>query len=218
MKNIIVKFRDWIIFALWALLIFWIANAAVSLTATSWEWLTAAKWNDLVNKVSWVYTDGSGNVGIWTDTPQNNFSVFKWTPSGIVWDTLDSYSIADFTTNTNEDWIKRGLTIWAPTSNINSPVFLKVTWTSNRMWFLNQFDNENLTILDNWNVGIWVNSPQSALHLWYNSWWNAKFRIDETHWSVNWNCVFEVNYNSCASFWATWLWTNNWLNLCMKCY
>ena len=44
------------------------------LNATSWDTLTAAKWNELVDKIAGVTTSG-GNVGIGTDTPVDSLHV-----------------------------------------------------------------------------------------------------------------------------------------------
>ncbi len=77
MYNIINKFKDGIIVWLWILFIFATAYA-IDYTATTWETLTATKWNDLVSKVSWILTDCSGNVWIWTETPGAKLEV-NWT-------------------------------------------------------------------------------------------------------------------------------------------
>lgn len=74
MKKLLCKFRDGILFWAGILFLFWVVYA-IDYTATTGEALTAQKWNDLVAKVSWVFTDGSGNVGIWNESPNAKLEV-----------------------------------------------------------------------------------------------------------------------------------------------
>jgi len=45
------------------------------LTAWSWDILSANKWNQLVQRISWIYTNWSWSVWIWTSTPSADLDV-----------------------------------------------------------------------------------------------------------------------------------------------
>lgn len=85
MKNILNKFKNWIIFWLWLLFVLWVASAWVNLsTVNTWDSLTSTKWNDLVTKINdiwtrtdWIYNN-SWNIGIWVATPTAKLDV-NWT-------------------------------------------------------------------------------------------------------------------------------------------
>jgi hypothetical protein len=73
-----------------------------------------------------------------------------------------SYPLVTFINRSSSNG-NRGLQIGAPTGNITSPVYLKVMGTSNRFAFLNQFEQENFTLLENGNIGIGNTSPAEKL-------------------------------------------------------
>lgn len=73
-----------------------------------------------------------------------------------------SYPLATFINKSSSNGY-RGLQIGAPTGNITSPVYLKVTGTGNRFAFLNQFEQENFTLLENGNIGIGTSTPAHKL-------------------------------------------------------
>ncbi|MBW0177574.1 hypothetical protein [Sediminibacterium sp.] len=75
---------------------------------------------------------------------------------------LSSYPLASFINKGSGNGY-RGLQIGAPTGDILSPVYLKVTGTSNRFSILNESDQENFTILSNGNTGIGTSSPSEKL-------------------------------------------------------
>lgn len=75
---------------------------------------------------------------------------------------LSSYPLGSFI-NKSSDGGYRGLQIGAPTGNIISPVYLKVTGTSNRFAVLNQFEQENFTILETGNIGIGIATPTEKI-------------------------------------------------------
>lgn len=66
---------------------YWLVSAWTNLsTVTNWTALTATVWNDMVtkvnetgNRVSWISTDWSSNVWIWTTTPTAKLQVSWWT-------------------------------------------------------------------------------------------------------------------------------------------
>lgn len=68
MHNFLKKFKEWIIVWLWILFVFSTVYA-IDYTATTGEILSAQKWNDLVSKTSWIFTDENDNVWIWTINP-----------------------------------------------------------------------------------------------------------------------------------------------------
>ena len=209
-KNLL-KIKDWILFWIWFLLILWIANAAVSLTATSWEWLTAAKWNDLVSKISSISTDGSGNVGIWTDTPNAKLEVTDNLWTTLVW--WNSWN--------NWPWIK--ITDWS-----------NVYWEI-KMHMYNWVDTEPVSIIWSWygfelqrfTSPIWSTLNNTANSIWLNIWfpsqnlkWNKSLIAN---WDISWNRYYfnyqlwwahlYVNDNWCSAWWVQ-IATHNWNELC----
>src|SRR6056300_887881 len=103
----------------------------------------------------------AGDVGVGTDNPTRKLDVEIQTANGAVGSVLDSHPIAEFINLS--DGAPRGLEIGSPADSIYSPVYLKVSGTSNRFAILDQHNDENFTILDNGNVGIGSTTPTEKL-------------------------------------------------------
>lgn len=105
MKNKINKLKDWVIFWIWVLLVFWVANAWVNLwTVNTWDSLTSTIWNDLITKVNdiWARTDWIYN---------NWWSIWIWTPS--------PSSKLDVAGNINVSWQALSKTFYVRSSDAN---------------------------------------------------------------------------------------------------
>lgn len=77
------KLFDWILLGIGFIIVIGITHAAVTLTATDWESLTSAKWNSLIDKVSWITSqvDGKVNMSELCDETWSNckdISVWWW--------------------------------------------------------------------------------------------------------------------------------------------
>src|SRR5210317_195081 len=103
----------------------------------------------------------AGDVGVGTDNPTRKLDVEIQTANGAVGSVLDSHPIAEFINLS--DGAPRGLEIGSPSDSIYSPVYLKVSGTSNRFAILDQHNDENFTILDNGNVDIGSTTPTEKL-------------------------------------------------------
>src|SRR6056300_645249 len=103
----------------------------------------------------------AGDVGVGTDNPTRKLDVEIQTANGAVGSVLDSHPIAEFINLS--DGAPRGLEIGSPADSIYSPVYLKVSGTSNRFAILDQHNDENFTILDNGNVGIGTTNSTQKL-------------------------------------------------------
>ena len=81
-----------------------IVKAVWGLNATSWETLTAVKWNELVDKVAGVTTSG-WNVGIGQTNPSATLEVYNtaWTNDALAVNTDGSWLIASF----SKGWIEK---------------------------------------------------------------------------------------------------------------
>ncbi len=88
MKEILKMLRNWMIFWLWIILalsiwVIWVfAWQSISYTAGTWnltaesgDTLTLAKWNELVSRVRWVFTDSTWKVWIWKENPTTALDV-----------------------------------------------------------------------------------------------------------------------------------------------
>lgn len=83
MNKTLNKIKDWILVWTGILLVFWIANAWVNISSvTSWDALTETIWNEIVtkvnetgNRVSGIFTDGSGNVWVGNAIPSAKLDV-----------------------------------------------------------------------------------------------------------------------------------------------
>src|SRR5210317_1493888 len=103
----------------------------------------------------------TGDVGVGTDNPTRKLDVEIQTASFETGSVLDSHPIVEFI-NLSAG-APRGLEIGSPSDSIYSPVYLKVSGTSNRFAILDQHNDENFTILDNGNVGIGSTTPTEKL-------------------------------------------------------
>jgi len=127
-KNIVKSFLYWVSFMLWSIfVVYWAYQATTylawdnTLTAQSWDKLTLAKWNELVSRVRWIFTDSSGNVSIGTISPikiMANGSVSIWTttyaqPLNIKWD-WNNDTIRLETSSGNYCILRMSNTTWCP--------------------------------------------------------------------------------------------------------
>ncbi len=130
----------------------------------------------------------AGKVGVGTDAPETPLHVSKRAVVGVAGPVGGGYSIATFTTDSNSG---RGLQIGGPTSSVSAPVFLKVHGTSSRFAVLNESDSEQVTVLNNGNVGIGTINPGQKLSV--NGTIRSKEIVVET---VGWaDYVFADNYS-----------------------
>lgn len=104
------------------------------------------------------------SLGIGLLNPENKLDVRIATTDGQNGPILSSYPIASFINNGSTGG-KRGLQIGAPTGSIVSPVFLKVTGTSNRFAILNENNQEQFTLLGDGRMGIGIHEPKVKFHL-----------------------------------------------------
>ncbi|MDD5197639.1 MAG: hypothetical protein PHN60_02135 [Candidatus Gracilibacteria bacterium] len=138
-------------------------------TVGSGSGLTANGWNALVNNIDDLNSRLSnlsfsgGNVGVGTTSPGTRLDTHIQTTQNIAGTVANSYPIASFLNESSASSGIRGLEIGAPTSGIVSPVYLKISGTSSRFSLLNQSNVENLTVLDNGNVGIGNPNPGAKL-------------------------------------------------------
>jgi hypothetical protein len=108
-----------------------------------------------------------GKVGIGTTNPSAALVVETKTNDNNEGNVLNSHPIFKaFNNSTSSEGsaYSRGLEIGAPSGNVIGPVYMK-TNTGNRLAFLDKDNHENLTILDNGNVGIGTDEPQAMLHV-----------------------------------------------------
>src|SRR5210317_1033707 len=103
----------------------------------------------------------TGDVGVGTDNPTRKLDVEIQTASFETGSVLDSHPIVEFINLSHG--APRGLEIGSPADSIYSPVYLKVSGTSNRFAILDQHNDENFTILDNGNVDIGSTTPTEKL-------------------------------------------------------
>ena len=119
-------------------------------------------------------TFGSAISALYLDSnPYKTNATLPWTKLVVAHDTTNntvgagpsgSLALASFYANTivDNNAVPRGLEIGAPAGNVASPVYLKVSSTSNRFAIFDQFNNENFTI-HNRNVGIGTAAPARQL-------------------------------------------------------
>lgn len=169
----------------------WIVSSWTNLwTVTSWTNLTDTIWNNLItqvnetgNRVSGIFTDWSGNVGIGTETPNSKLDVnwsitvwwshiiTKWSNWGLV---LNAWP-ADWS-NVAWIWFRKNNTLWINTSYVD---LMRITET--------------------WNVWIWTTTPTAKLQV---TWWQTV--LEQQSWQnvtfQNWWVDYGVDYSPTSYF------------------
>ena len=157
----------WLLITFWYI---WVTADYTWLTKNTWDTLTAASWNQLVDNVRWIWETGNWKVWIWTDTPSNA----QWW--GTVLDVRGTANSKILATESNQ-WVKTG-------------VFSHYTWSGTPTWTIWTESNHDLRFVTNYaekmrltkggNFWIWTNNPTEKLHLAWDSvnllldWtWNA---------------------------------------------
>lgn len=98
------KIKNWVLSGIGFVFILWVVHAAVTLTATDGESLTAAKWNALVDKVEGINTDVWGNAIASEPTANNHVATKNYV------DTQLSSAGGGFTDYVNPK--RSGLSLW----------------------------------------------------------------------------------------------------------
>lgn len=147
-----------------------IVKAVWGLNATSWETLTTAKWNELVDKVAGVVTSG-WNVGIGTYSPQaplhingpsNNYAELVITDTAsagieIRSSGTDKNMYIDFADTSTDD------------SGNGAPDYqgrIKYEWFSNTMQFYTNTSNTPSIVINSASrVGINTGNPLTPIHI-----------------------------------------------------
>jgi hypothetical protein len=109
-----------------------------------------------------VIYEASSTIGINNASPLTTLDVRLSATDNVNGTVANSYPIASFIVNGSGGG-QRGLQIGGPVGSVVSPVFLKVYGTSARFSITNNSNTENLTIIENGNVGIGITDPSSAL-------------------------------------------------------
>lgn len=130
------------------------------------------------------------SLGIGLLNPENKLDVRIATTDGQSGPIASSFPIASFI-NSSSSGGMRGLQIGAPTGSIVSPVFLKVTGTSNRFAILNESNQEQLTLLGSGKMGIGIVNPSELLTVNGNI-KAKKLIVIQTGWP---DYVFSSHYN-----------------------
>ena len=203
------KFKNWIIMWIWFVLVLWIVNAWVWLEATTWDILTADKWNELVNKVEWpgstvqtvIRTSSvTSSLDVETFTEANSDYRINFTPKYSNSKILVEYYFSINTamdTNTifhmqlvrNIGWSETVIWIWP------------INWDRNRTTYVSRPSN-----------GYDVNDMQSvymlAEDLWLTAWENYiyGFKYRRENWG-NGACYFNASNWNTTSYWFSWVMT-----------
>ena len=165
-----------------------------SLSKTTWQTLTAANWNTLVNNVKWLVTDSNGDVIINQNLEVKSWIVealaFKWDWSLLTW--LDSLVWATGATWPQwEQWIQ-GLQ-WATWS----------VWLQGEQglkWFTGATWPAGTTSWVDWD---WVVSTSWKVQLWNN--WDSSFKELIVRREVNGSDEY-------SSFWVIWVTWDTFIN------
>ena len=186
MNKIIRKILDWGLMWIWIILIFWIVYA-VDFSVNSGETLTADKWNELVDSVSWIYTDDSWNVWIWTQSPNVKLEVTWWNTileqSDWISPTFEN-SWKNYWGSYSEIWYfkdslwvvhLRGMMSWGLIGNAYC-AFTLIEWYRPESTLL------NVTISNSWLSRLDIRSNWCVVAL---VWWNSRFSLDGITFSVN---------------------------------
>lgn len=159
MKKTLNKIKDGALIWFWFLLILWISNAWVDLwTVSNWAILTETIWNDMVtklnetgNRVSWIFTDWSGKVWIWTNTPNYNLDIIStWNSNVLVWATT-TWNVWLVLDASDWDWINSDYMLLSQTDDLDMHIYQP-------LW------NVDLLLQEAWwNVWIWTLIPATKL-------------------------------------------------------
>ena len=156
---------------IWGILVTWLAYIWVtadysSLTKNTWDTLTAASWNQLIDNVKWIQTDSNLNVGIGTSNPSAKLGV-EWF---LAW--------------------KSALHIYKPTSSTNKYIDLKSDSISSWSYWIHAAGNEaSDTFVVRWdgNVWIWTADLNAKLTV------RATNKHIATFWSEDWFTLNDVS-------------------------
>ena len=205
MNKTINKLKDGVLFWIWALFVFWIANAWVNLsTVGPGDSLTDTIWNEMVTKLndtwqraSGIFTDWSSNVWIWTNTPTSKLDV-EWK---IRWNATYSYDPSSTTlsfTNTSA----------ATFSDIQTSIVVQ-NWDIVKVDLACNLRNDTAYMVT--YMRAWLYSWTATTKIWWNritTWgWSA---VSEWIWgssmwifkaSADWTLIFRAEWH--VSWW-TW--------------
>ena len=148
-----------------------------SLTKNTWDTLTAANWNQLVDNVKWIVTDSSGNVGIGSSSSAANLHVNWW----VLTEGLSVMKTTDLSVP---------ISIWNAWGNWNLYNTISTDQSPNAFliercpaWWA---CSRAITVLENGDTGIWTTDPKATLDV------NWSIRADSIHFlTKDW-----VHYNS----------------------
>jgi len=182
MKNTLKKLKDWILFWIWIMLVFWVVNAWTNITnVSSWTPLTATIWNDLVtklndigNRTDWIINNW-WNTGIWMSTASQKLEV-NWSIKA------NSIFFSDWTEQTSaKNYI--AWTIWT-SSSVNVPFNTKI------------YTNNSITLTP-WKWQVVMAWPVYWNNFWTWSNWNSY----HTHFDLSTSSSSYVPYWDGHSYW-----------------
>ncbi len=189
-----------IIFTL--LLSYWLVWAWTNLTSvTTWDSLTATVWNDMVTKLndagqraSGIFTDGSWNVGIGTNSPANKLNVIGNTR--IKWNS--NYTLP----------LENSFDLVLDTDLTNRSMYFLWNWNWYSLQSKEKSSWNNLPISLNplgWNVWIWTTTPTKKLQIWS---WNYSLSMDNfSIWTDIWNLLPWSAFGWVIEWWDYWVLT-----------
>lgn len=195
MKTFLKDLQRWIVMWLGIIFILWISWISYAvwnwLNAEAWDTLEIWKWNELVNKVKWIYTDSNWNVWVWVVSPEVPLHIksWNWISSTSPW--LWSIQIWDYS--------------WLHLAIDNNEIQVSDNGVAADLYFQDNW----------WNVWIWTNAPNSTLDVnWEikgNSFdiWLEKVNNTCTNTDVSTWCMAYCPAWKYIIWWSCYVWVSN---------
>lgn len=184
----------------------WITYAAFT-PVSNWDPLTPTIWNNLLAKVDWIFTDWTGKVGIWNESPTEKLDVTgnikaSWSicwASWCIWSAWSAFSCTE-----EFDYIETGNSIisYNPSAAKKAElmIYWVICWNRSDDWLkVSPLDWYNFS---NWAYSIWWTSPNNKVcwRITYYQWTN--YLISWSHGNRFWLRYFDWVTNTVHGRWV----------------